>query len=313
MAEYGLVYKNLWRKERFCNMSDDAQKLLNFLFAGPYSNMIGIHFLYKYTICGEPAFQWLPERLDKPFQELLNRQWIKYDELNRVLLINNWFEHHSIQNENMFKKALSELSEVPTSPLFEDFITQLKSKELKLKQPYAERLAKSLRERLAKQLSKPFGKPLPTVTVTETVTRKKEKEIYKEKEKSEKDSEEPPPPPDYDLTKKEIKHLSLPEVDKAWFEMIDQEQVKKWGGVKISHKQASTLISKFKGPDVLIAAIRACPPDLNRHYDYLKKIANDPQSVEVYTKKAELEVNPPPEVKKMMEAIIKTNQDTSSS
>lgn len=148
------------------------------------------------------------------------------------------------------------------------------------------------------------------------------KEIYKEKEKLENNSQEPPPPPDFNLTKKEIDYSTPEKIEEAWFEMIDQEQVKKWGAVKITRMQATMLINPrkqddidpgFQSPDVLIAAIRACRPDLDRHYDYLKKIANDPQSVEVYTKKAELEVNPPPEVEKMMEAIIKTNHDTSSS
>ena len=154
--------------------------------------------------------------------------------------------------------------------------------------------------------------PIPILNPN-PILKDKEKEIYKEKEKSENGSQAPPPPPDFNLTKKEISCPNPDEVDGAWFEMVDQEQVKKWGAVKTTRTQTAKLVSKFKSPDVLIAAIRACPSNLDRHYDYLKKIANNPQSVEIYIKKAELEVEPPPLVAELKESIIKVTQDTTSS
>lgn len=166
MAEYGIIYKKQWRQENFVVLDDDAQKLLFYLQTGPHGNMSGIFYFHIYQICAERSFQWLPERATKSFNDLLKYEWIQYDNANKIVLINNWFDEHFL-NANMLKKALAELSELPYSPLLKIFITQLDSKNCLLTKGIRQSFKKSLGERFPQCL--PESLP-PSVTDDEDET-----------------------------------------------------------------------------------------------------------------------------------------------
>ena len=153
MAEYGAIYKKLWNKPRFYNMSGDSQRFLLYLFTGPGSKMCGICDFHIYNMTTAKAFKWSPEHTGKRFRELLENGWVKYDKNTNILLVNNWFNFRTLMNENMLKKAMNEISEMEYSELFVDLINQMRTSDSRL----SEQMKRDLLIRLVKQ----FDKRLP--------------------------------------------------------------------------------------------------------------------------------------------------------
>lgn len=102
------------------------------------------------------------------------------------------------------------------------------------------------------------------------------------------------------------------EIQDSWIELVNQEQINKWDRVILSPSQINLLVGRngtrldirpgFQAYDVLIAAIRVVPEDVNDPFAYLKTIANDERSVERYIKKAR-NVEPPDPVKRIGEEV----------
>lgn len=152
MAEYAKVYKKLWNNKRFRGLSEDGRALWQYIITCPHLNSIGYFILPLSYITDD--LQWLPERLPKPFEELLTipsgpdaTGWIKYDETGRTLLIPSWFEHNPVDNPNTFKKCLAELSEIPKS---------LSDNTIK---PYIELYAKRFKIPLPQWYNERYGNP----------------------------------------------------------------------------------------------------------------------------------------------------------
>ena len=346
MAQYGLLYKNLWFKKRFKTLSDDAKILLFYLFSCPHSNSLGLFCLHKYYILAD--LEWLPERLDKPFGELLRNGWINYDDEAKIMLINDWFDSHNIQNENQFKKILADLSEIPTSPIFETFITQVKLNPAGLPEQYiaplveklAERLSelpenpslkplgkpldKRLPEPLSKPLNKPSGERLPErlgKNITEPVTEPEPVininiinpgEAGNPNARSETKARNGPPS---DSGKNKNKKPDPPDrqtASAAWLEMVNAEQRQVWGGVKLSPARVNKLLAAgFETYAALICAIRA-GKQAKDPVAYLKAIAGKPKDLEIYRKKAETDIHAPPGARSFGNLLKSVTQSTSS-
>ncbi len=144
MAEYGKIFKKLWNNARFRLLSNDAKLLLLYLYSSPHANTIGFFIIAQSYISEDLG--WLPERLGKPFMELLESRWINYDYSSRVVLIRNWFKYNKIDNDNQYKKAAAEFSEIPQTILFQQYIEILET----LPEGLHKGLLKPLRERFGK-------------------------------------------------------------------------------------------------------------------------------------------------------------------
>lgn len=158
-----------------------------------------------------------------------------------------------------------------------------------------------------------------------------------EKEPPQKPSKEPPPPekraterahPIKDIKKRNKEDIprsgekwnkpNRKEIQDSWIELVNQEQINKWDRIVLSPAQINLLVGRngtrpdirpgFQAYDVLVAAIRVVPGDVNNPFAYLKTIANDERSVEGYMKKAR-NAEPPDPVKRIGEEIGIVNQD----
>ena len=188
MAEYGKIFKKLWRNAKFRKLSDQGKLLCCYIFSCPHCNSIGLYSLDKYYICAD--LEWLPKRLDKPFRELLDQRFISYDNKLSVILVHEWFKYNSIQNDNQYKKAEAEFSDVPQSHIFQEF----------------KRLLERLPEGLHKRLLKPLGKRLPNPeTETESETETKAEDLSSKLDL----------PPDFELVFKEIIEDFLTDPDRS--------------------------------------------------------------------------------------------------
>lgn len=150
---YIRIASKVWQDDKFRVLSDEAKILYLYVLTSPHSNMIGYYRLPKPYAAYD--LQWLPERLNQRFAELLEVGLVKYCDKSDVVLIPNFLKYNTIQNPNQAKKAVSKLREIPANVLVDEFFECVKQ----YAQPFEELFAKALPER--------FGN---TVTVSVTVT-----------------------------------------------------------------------------------------------------------------------------------------------
>ena len=140
---YVRVANKIWQDEKIKNLSDDAKLLYLYVLTSPHSNMAGYYVLPKPYVAYD--LNWLPERLDKAFAELLRTGLIKYCEQSDVILIPNFLKYNPIQNKNQAIGANRRILELPQNGLIDEFIT------------VAKRFAKGLDKEICQGLAKGFG------------------------------------------------------------------------------------------------------------------------------------------------------------
>lgn len=148
-GRYTRIKSRFWSDEKVVAWDNDTKLLALYLLTSPHNNILGCYVLPKLYICAD--LEWSTERLDKPFQKLLDDGYIKYDNNCRLLFITNYLAHNPISNGNQATGAGKQLREIPKSPLLQEL------------------------KRSIERLDKPFLKPLleqigDPVTVTVDVT-----------------------------------------------------------------------------------------------------------------------------------------------
>jgi len=140
---YYRVSPVIWRQ----TWSEDARLLAMYILTSPHRTIEGLFVLPRPYICGD--MKWSPERLDKPFAELLADGFIQYDEDGQVCLIVKALEYQAPANPNMCISAVRRIKMVPASSLDEPFLVSA----IRKSQPLAELLAKQLPKRFGKSLA----------------------------------------------------------------------------------------------------------------------------------------------------------------
>jgi DnaD/phage-associated family protein len=153
MAEgrYTRIKSKFWTDEKARKWDSETKFLALYLLTSPHNNILGCYVLPKLYICADLG--WDDKQLGKPFNKLLQDGFIKYDDINCLILLCNYLKHNPIENGNQATGAIKQLDELPKSPLLQE-----------LKQ-----LIEQLGKPFLKPLAERIGKPV-TVTVTETVT-----------------------------------------------------------------------------------------------------------------------------------------------
>ncbi len=135
-SRYIRIATKFWQDEKARRLSDDAKLLYLYVLTSPHSNMAGYYVLPKPYVAYD--LQWLPERLDKAFAELLHQGVIKYCETSDVVLIPNFFKYNPIQNKNQAIGAARRVAELPTNTLTKDFLEVLERFAEPFKEHFAE-------------------------------------------------------------------------------------------------------------------------------------------------------------------------------
>lgn len=167
MAEYGKIYKKVWRSRRFLGMSENAQRLLFYGFSSPDCNALGLYVLKLKHLALD--WKWKNQQLNKALKELLMNGWVDYDDDVELILIHGWFDgspaHHSIQNDGQFKRVLANLSENPRSLLHQKLIDELNGGVKGIPDRYLQPFIEQLTQRLPQQ-----SRDIVTVSVSGTVS-----------------------------------------------------------------------------------------------------------------------------------------------
>lgn len=125
MREYGKIKSSFWTNAKIRNLSENARHLLLYIYSCPHGNSIGCFVLPLGYICEDMG--WDMERVTKLVRELNSNGFIDRDESTRLIRINSWWEHNSIENLNVAKSAVKTLSMLPKCPLLFEVFQQLRS------------------------------------------------------------------------------------------------------------------------------------------------------------------------------------------
>ncbi len=151
--KYNRISAKFWTDEKVLKWSNQTRLLAIYLLTCPHKTTEGLFRLPKQYICADLG--WSLKELEKPFQELLKDDFIKYDEKVSVILLTKALKYQSPDNPNQEKAAIKKLEELPDTVLLNDFILQ----------------AKEYNQRFYQRLVKHFGEPqtpAPTLTLSPT-------------------------------------------------------------------------------------------------------------------------------------------------
>jgi hypothetical protein len=142
--KYSTVHAKFWRDERIRALPEDARTLFLYLLTSPHRTALGFYYLPIAYVAND--LQWIPERVKEAFRNCFDthrdgypmgvdthrdgypmgvdtpfRPLFRYDEQAGVVLIPNFLTYNPLRNVNHAKGALAALSELPNTPLWQDF------------------------------------------------------------------------------------------------------------------------------------------------------------------------------------------------
>ena len=152
--KHNRISSNFWCDEKVMSWDNDTVYLALYLLTCPHKKTEGLFRLPKGYIAAD--LHWSLEKLEKPFTQLLEADFIKYDEKVEVIYIINALKYQIPENPNQEKAAIKKLRFLPETYLLDEFIKQ------------AAKYKKGFAERLKKEFKKPH-----TLTHTHTQTQTK--------------------------------------------------------------------------------------------------------------------------------------------
>ena len=158
MARYRKIDPRIWNDEKFASLSHEGQRAFLFILTHPSMTSLGAFRATKEGIEAELGID--TKGLSKPFQELLSKGLIKYDESRFLVFAPNFLKYNQPENPNVVKGWAGCLDLLPECPLLAEVLQRAKlcaSANSKTSKAFSEalgRVTETLSERYAKQLSK---------------------------------------------------------------------------------------------------------------------------------------------------------------
>lgn len=158
MARYRKIDPRIWNDEKFASLSHEGQRAFLFILTHPSMTSLGAFRATKEGIEAELGID--TKGFTKPFQELLSKGLIKYDESCFLVFAPNFLKYNQPENPNVVKGWAGCLDLLPECPLLAEVLQRAKScasANSKTSKAFSEalgRVTETLLERYAKQLSK---------------------------------------------------------------------------------------------------------------------------------------------------------------
>lgn len=158
MARYRKIDPRIWNDEKFASLSHEGQRAFLFILTHPSMTSLGAFRATKEGIEAELGID--TKGFAKPFQELLSKGLIKYDESCFLVFAPNFLKYNQPENPNVVKGWAGCLDLLPECPLLAEVLQRAKScasANSKTSKAFSEslgRVTETLSERYAKQLSK---------------------------------------------------------------------------------------------------------------------------------------------------------------
>lgn len=158
MARYRKIDPRIWNDEKFASLSHEGQRAFLFILTHPSMTSLGAFRATKEGIEAELGID--TKGFAKPFQELLSKGLIKYDESCFLVFAPNFLKYNQPENPNVVKGWAGCLDLLPECPLLAEVLQRAKScasANSKTSKAFSEalgRVTETLLERYAKRLSK---------------------------------------------------------------------------------------------------------------------------------------------------------------
>jgi hypothetical protein len=115
MREYGKLKTSFWRNQKVRLLSDQSKLLAAYLISCPHGNALGCFVLPLGYICEDLG--WVIETVSERLAELFRIGYFERDEKTDLFRIIPWWEHNTLENPNVAKRALAEFSGLPNCEL----------------------------------------------------------------------------------------------------------------------------------------------------------------------------------------------------
>jgi len=199
---YRKIDPRIWKDEKFIAQGVFIKLTILYCLTSSQTNRIGI-FNFSPSMAAEDL-ETFPETFLKGLKKVCETFGWTYDEIYRVLYIPTWFKYNCPENPNVLKACLSDLHEIPKTPLLQEFKANLKY------------LPETFHQTFKEGLPKPSPKPSPN------------QEQEQEQEQDIKKGDTIPPCPHQEIIK--LYHEILPELPgiKTWTEEREKILRTRW-------------------------------------------------------------------------------------
>jgi hypothetical protein len=153
MSRYRKIDPRFWKDEKIVTLNRDEKLITLYLFTSAQSNRIGL-FAFSPAGAAEDlgiALQTFGKGFMEPFQRVVERLNLDWDETFRVLYLPTWWKYNCPENPNVLKSCLADLHEVPQTRLIQEFSSNLKYLPETFHQTFREGLPKPSPQRMADQ------------------------------------------------------------------------------------------------------------------------------------------------------------------
>ena len=144
LARYRQVYPAFWRDEKVVALSLEEKAVALYCMTGPQSNRIGL-FTFS-PGAGAEDCGTLPQTFALRFAKVVKTLRWGWDERLRVLYIPTWWKWNQPANPNVLKSTLDDLTELPQTPLLQEFASNTEYLRGTLPQTFTQTLGRRLRK-----------------------------------------------------------------------------------------------------------------------------------------------------------------------
>ena len=121
-AKYRKIDPRVWSDERFARLGQQEKLLAVYCLTSPQANRVGL-FRFSLAMAREDLGDTVSDTVFDTVCHTLN--W-RYDRTAKVLYFPTWWKYNHPDNPKHWKGSLSDLHDVPETPLLQEFATNLK-------------------------------------------------------------------------------------------------------------------------------------------------------------------------------------------
>lgn len=162
MRVYGKLESVFWQNPKVCKLSDSSKLLLIYIYSSPHGNSVGCFVLPDGYISAD--MRWNIELVTKHVSELVSEGFIERNNDTNIIRIIGWFDHNTIENDNVAKSAIKTVKVLPCCNEKDKLINDMISASNKFINKY--------RNELLNELLNPEPEPKPDITIHTDVREK---------------------------------------------------------------------------------------------------------------------------------------------
>jgi hypothetical protein len=148
---YGKIDETFWHDKLMRTLPEASRFFVLYLLSCPHRNRLGCFVLDPFYAAAD--LQWPVEKVEEQLRILDEKGRVRYDPETRVLFLKRFLKHNLLENANVVKGAIKELSTIPDTPLLEDLYGALEEN----RRAHYHDILEALRNRLANR--SPNGLP----------------------------------------------------------------------------------------------------------------------------------------------------------